>query len=77
LRFVLWLLLGLEFELAADVVGTAISPTWQSIGAIRSLLSYFLEEDIDKDALNEGKPGEGGRRSRRTFRARDAEETRR
>jgi Protein of unknown function (DUF1622) len=59
-------LLGLEFELAADVVRTAISPTWTAIGhlgaigAIRPLLNYFLEEDIDKDALNEGKPGEGG-----------------
>jgi uncharacterized membrane protein len=35
LRFALWLLLGLEFELAADVVRTAISPTWTAIGPRR------------------------------------------
>jgi len=28
LRFGVWLLLGLEFELAADIIRTAISPTW-------------------------------------------------
>jgi uncharacterized membrane protein len=53
-RFGVWLLLGLEFELAADIVRTAISPTWTDIGqlasiaAIRTFLSYFLEADIAK-----------------------------
>lgn len=52
LRFGVWLLLGLEFELAADIVRTAISPTWSDIGqlgaiaAIRTVLNYFLERDI-------------------------------
>src|SRR5262245_21305422 len=51
-RFAVWLLLALEFELAADVVRTAISPTWTDIGqlgaiaAIRTVLNYFLEKDI-------------------------------
>ena len=51
-RFAIWLLLGLEFELAADVVRSAISPTWTAIGmlgaiaAIRTALNYFLERDI-------------------------------
>jgi uncharacterized membrane protein len=54
LRFGVWLLLGLEFELAADIVRTAISPSWNdigqlaSIGAIRTFLNYFLEADLDK-----------------------------
>jgi uncharacterized membrane protein len=54
LRFGMWLLLGLEFELAADVVRTAISPTWSEIGQlgaialIRTFLNYFLEKDIEK-----------------------------
>lgn len=54
LRFGVWLLLGLEFELAADIVRTAISPTWNdigqlaAIGAIRTFLNYFLEVDLDK-----------------------------
>jgi uncharacterized membrane protein len=52
LRFGVWLLLGLEFELAADIVRSAISPTWSSIGmlgaiaAIRTVLNYFLGKDI-------------------------------
>ena len=52
LRFGVWLLLSLEFELAADIVRSAISPTWSDIGqlgaiaAIRTVLNYFLERDI-------------------------------
>jgi uncharacterized membrane protein len=52
LRFGVWLLLGLEFELAADIVRSAISPTWSDIGqlgaiaAIRTVLNFFLEKDI-------------------------------
>jgi uncharacterized membrane protein len=48
-----WLLLGLEFMLAADVVRTAISPDWQAIGelaaiaVIRTFLNYFLERDLE------------------------------
>src|SRR5262245_2736086 len=55
-RFGVWLLLGLEFELAADIVRTAIAPTWQQIGqlaaiaVIRTFLNYFLEKDIEKYA---------------------------
>jgi uncharacterized membrane protein len=54
LRFGVWLLLGLEFELAADIVRTAISPTWTdigqlaAIGAIRTFLNHFLEKDLEK-----------------------------
>ena len=53
-RFGMWLLLGLEFELAADIVRSAIAPTWTDIGqlaaiaAIRTFLNYFLESDIEK-----------------------------
>jgi uncharacterized membrane protein len=52
MHFATWLLLGLEFELAADVIRTAIAPTWSDIGqlasiaAIRTFLSYFLDKDI-------------------------------
>jgi uncharacterized membrane protein len=51
-RFAAWLMLGLELELGADVVRTAISPTWNGIGqlgaiaTIRTALNYFLERDI-------------------------------
>ncbi|GAB3341243.1 DUF1622 domain-containing protein [Marilutibacter aestuarii] len=48
-----WLLLGLEFMLAADIVRTAISPDWNDIGqlaaiaVIRTFLNFFLERDLD------------------------------
>jgi uncharacterized membrane protein len=48
-----YVLLGLEFTLAADVVRTAISPSWDDIGklgavaVIRTFLNYFLERDIE------------------------------
>lgn len=52
LGFAAWLLLGLEFELAADVIRSGISPTWSKLGqlaavaAIRTFLSFFLARDI-------------------------------
>jgi uncharacterized membrane protein len=53
-RFGFWLLLGLEFELAADIIGSIVSPTWQDIGqlgaiaAIRTFVNYFLEQDLER-----------------------------
>jgi uncharacterized membrane protein len=44
--------LALEFQLAADIVGTAISPDWEQIGklaavaAIRTFLNYFLQREL-------------------------------
>jgi uncharacterized membrane protein len=52
-RFGVWLLLGLEFELAADIIDTVISPTWMDIGelgaiaVIRTFLNHFLEKDLE------------------------------
>ena len=52
-RFGVWLLLGLEFALAADIISSVISPTWQDIGelgaiaVIRTFLNYFLERDLE------------------------------
>jgi uncharacterized membrane protein len=52
-RFGMWLLLGLEFELAADIVASVVSPSWQDIGelgaiaVIRTFLNYFLERDLE------------------------------
>jgi uncharacterized membrane protein len=52
-RFGMWLLLGLEFELAADIIGSVLSPTWQEVGklgaiaVIRTFLNYFLEKDLE------------------------------
>jgi uncharacterized membrane protein len=46
------LALALEFLLAADIVGTAVTPTWESIGllaaiaGIRTFLNYFLHREV-------------------------------
>lgn len=54
-RFGRWLVIGLTFHLAADVIETATATTadgWQDVGrlaaiaVIRTFLSYFLERDI-------------------------------
>ncbi|TXF84710.1 DUF1622 domain-containing protein [Neolewinella aurantiaca] len=47
-----YLIVALEFQLAADILSTAIAPDWEEIGqlaaiaAIRTVLNYFLEQEI-------------------------------
>lgn len=54
LRLGRWLAVALEFELAADILRTAIAPTWNEIGqlaaivVLRTVLNYFLQKEIDK-----------------------------
>jgi uncharacterized membrane protein len=66
-RYGMWLLLGLEFELAADIVTSVIAPTWKDLGelaaiaVIRTFLNYFLEKDVSEadeswPARSEGLP---------------------
>lgn len=63
LKFATWILLALEFALAADILRTAVAPTWEDIwklaviATIRTMLNYFLAKDI------------------RTFEAQDSEAT--
>ena len=46
------LALSLEFLLAADIVATAVSPSWDALGklaaisAIRTFLNFFLEKEV-------------------------------
>ncbi len=46
------LALALEFLLAADIVATAVTPTWESVGSlgaisgIRTFLNYFLRQEV-------------------------------
>jgi uncharacterized membrane protein len=62
-RYGMWLLLALEFTLAADIIRTVVSPTWQEIGelaaiaVIRTFLNYFLERDLEDAADGAGVPG--------------------
>jgi uncharacterized membrane protein len=62
-RFGVWLLLGLEFELAADIIASVVSPSWLDIGelgaiaVIRTFLNYFLERDLENaEASGEAVP---------------------
>jgi uncharacterized membrane protein len=51
-----YLALGLEFQLAADLLKTAVAPTFEQIGqlaaiaAIRTALNYFLRREIEEEA---------------------------
>ena len=53
-RFGRWLSLALEFELAADVLRTAIAPGWTEIGQLgaivllRTILNFCLQLEIDR-----------------------------
>ncbi|HVR48068.1 MAG TPA: DUF1622 domain-containing protein [Candidatus Binatia bacterium] len=53
-RYATWLLLGIQFLLAADIIRTVIAPSWTQIGqlaaiaAIRTFLNYSLGHDIEK-----------------------------
>lgn len=66
-----WLAIALEFLLAADILLTAIAPSWDEIGKlgaialIRTALNYFLEREIDannreKNRMSAGAKAGGG-----------------
>ena len=54
LRYARWLVAGLTLQLAADIIETSISTSWQTIGrvgaiaVIRTFLNYFLERDVEQ-----------------------------
>ncbi len=51
-----WLAVALEFELAADILNTAVTPTWSdilklaAIATLRTALNYFLEREIEQES---------------------------
>jgi uncharacterized membrane protein len=55
-----WLALALEFLLGADILSTAVAPSWNEIGelaaiaAIRTALNFFLQREIDSAARRRG-----------------------
>ena len=71
LRLGRWLAVALEFELAADVLRTAVAPTWDEIGqlaaiiVLRTLLNYFLQKEIDKAEARDAMRMSAGRRGLR------------
>ena len=56
LRLARWLAVSLEFALAADILRTAVAPSWDEIGklaaiaALRTLLNYVLQREIETEA---------------------------
>jgi uncharacterized membrane protein len=53
MRFATAIILALEFTLAADIIRSAVAPSWDAIGrlgaiaAIRIALNFFLARDIE------------------------------
>jgi uncharacterized membrane protein len=51
-QYARWLIAGLTFQLAADIIETAFSPSWDEIGqlaaiaVIRTFINLFLERDL-------------------------------
>jgi uncharacterized membrane protein len=50
-----FLVLGLEFQVAADILATAVAPTFEevqllaAIVVIRTVLNYFLSKELEHD----------------------------
>ena len=63
LHYAAWILLALEFALAADLIDTVIAPSWEDIGqlgaiaAIRIALGYFLGRDLSEYGKVEAEGG--------------------
>ncbi|HEX8910930.1 MAG TPA: DUF1622 domain-containing protein [Humisphaera sp.] len=62
-----YLALGLEFQLASDILSTAVAPTWDRIGKlgavaiIRTALNFFLSREMKEEQRTvdgSGLPGE-------------------
>ena len=53
LRYARWLVAGLTFQLAADIIETSITTDWESvarlgiIAVVRTFLNFFLERDVE------------------------------
>jgi len=54
LRYGRWLVAALTFQLAADIIETSITTSWEAVGriaavaVIRTFLNYFLERDLSE-----------------------------
>lgn len=59
-----FLTLGLEFQLAADILRTAVSPSFGQLGrlaaiaTIRTALNYFLRREIEREQRQLGTPAD-------------------
>ena len=57
LTFARFLAIALEFQLGADILSTAVAPSWDAIGklaaiaVIRTALNYFLSREMPQEGL--------------------------
>lgn len=55
-----YLALALEFQLGADILSTAIAPSWEQIGklgaiaVIRTALNFFLSKEMEEERQQSG-----------------------
>ena len=62
LKFGMWLALALEFQLAADILATTMTPTLETLGklgliaVIRTFLNYFLGKELEIEIEFEKNP---------------------
>jgi uncharacterized membrane protein len=65
LTYAYWLVAGLTFQLASDIIETSIAPTWDDIGrlaaiaVVRTFLNYFLERDLGETRERDREPAGG------------------
>ena len=63
LRYGRWLVLGLTFQLASDIIETSITTEWEAlvrlaaIAVIRTFLNFFLERDLQELRTREAQQG--------------------
>ena len=63
-RYARWLVAALTFQLAADIIESALTPSWEDIGrlaaiaVIRTFLNYFLGRDLAEEAAEAEKKAE-------------------
>jgi uncharacterized membrane protein len=66
LRYARWLVAGLTFQLAADIIETSITTSWDAVGRIaaiavvRTFLNFFLERDLAEVRERQETRGPGG-----------------
>jgi uncharacterized membrane protein len=63
LHYARWLVAALTFQLAADIIETSISTSWETIGrvgaiaVIRTFLNYFLDRDLTELRIRQQESG--------------------
>jgi uncharacterized membrane protein len=63
LRYARWLVSALTFQLAADIIETSVSTSWEAIGrvgaiaVIRTFLNFFLDRDVEEIRVRQREGG--------------------